>query len=144
MRAAPARRGERGSATVETAIVVPITLMLIALIIMAGRIALAQQAINAVAFDTARAASLARDTASARSLANTAADYALTSNGLVCASRTLDLNTAGLTAAVGAVGTVSATVNCTVALSDVAFPGMPSSITFTASATSPVDPYRER
>lgn len=135
---------ERGSATLEAAIVVPATLLLVAVIIMAGRIALAHQAMGAVAFDTARAASLARNVAAAHSAANEVADHTLASNGLNCSSQSVHLDASGLNTTVGSVGTVNVTVTCTVALSDIAMPGMPQSVTLSASATSPVDPYRER
>jgi hypothetical protein len=39
---------------------------------------------------------------------------------------------------------VSATVTCTVSLSDLLVPGLPGSRTLTATFTSPLDPFRER
>ena len=135
---------ERGSTTLEAAIVVPVTLLIILIIVMAGRIAMANQAINAVACDTARAASLARDVSSAHRIANATATTSLESNGLHCTSQDVRLDTSGLHAEAGTRRTVGATVTCTVELRDITFPGMPSSTTLTATVSSPVDPYRER
>ena len=60
-------RDERGSATVEAVIGVPAFLLLIALLVLGGRIAIAHQVVQAAASDAARAASIARTAASARS-----------------------------------------------------------------------------
>ena len=128
---------ERGSTTLEAAIVVPVTLLIILIIVMGGRIAMANQAINAVA-------SLARDVSSAHRIANATATTSLESNGLHCTSQDVRLDTSGLHAEAGTRRTVGATVTCTVELRDITFPGMPSSTTLTATASSPVDPYRER
>lgn len=134
---------ERGSATLEVAIVTPVMIMLLAAIVIGGRIALARQAVESVAFDAARAASLATSPGEASSLAHNAANYSLASNGLKCSSRNVSLNLAGLSASAGSSAHVSASVSCTVALADVAFPGMPSSVTLRASSQSPVDTYRD-
>ena len=56
----PRFRDERGSATVETVIGVPAFLLLIGLLVLGGRIAIASQVVQAAASDAARAASLAR------------------------------------------------------------------------------------
>lgn len=138
------RRNERGSATLELVIVIPGTLLLISLIVMAGRLALAHQAIQAVAYDAARAASVARDRTTASSSANQVASFALSSNGLSCVNTNTSVNTSGFNAAVGQNSTVSATVSCTVRLGDLSIPGVPGSVTLTADAISPIDTYRER
>ena len=57
----PSRRDqERGSASLEAAIGVPAFLLLIGLILLAGRVSLMRQAVQAVAADAARAASISR------------------------------------------------------------------------------------
>jgi len=49
-------RNERGSATVEAVIGVPLFVLLILLAIMGGRVALAKQAVDAATADAARVA----------------------------------------------------------------------------------------
>ncbi|HEY5275589.1 MAG TPA: TadE/TadG family type IV pilus assembly protein, partial [Coriobacteriia bacterium] len=56
---------ERGSAAIETAVGVPAFLLFIALIIGAGRIAIARQAVEAAAAEGARSASIERTQAAA-------------------------------------------------------------------------------
>lgn len=138
------RSAERGSATLELVIVIPATLLLISLVIMGGRLALAHQAIQAVAYDAARAASVARNAGEATSAANHVAAFSLASNGLSCLSTSTNVNTAGFAATVGQNATVTADVSCTVRLGDLSLPGVPGSVTLTAEATSPIDTYRER
>ena len=138
------RRNQRGSATLELVIVIPATLLLISAIIMAGRLALAHQAIQAVAYDAARAASVARDQATATSAAANVASFSLASNGLSCISTNTTVNTSGFGSAAGQNATVTANVTCNVRLGDLSLPGVPGSVTLKADASSPIDTYRER
>jgi len=137
-------RGERGSTTLEVVIVLPATLLLLGLIIMAGRLALAQQAIQAVAYDTARAASISRTAAEARTDAATMTAYSFAANSLTCSSHSLQLDTSGFAAQVGDTAAVSSTVTCRVPLGDLSLPGVPGSVQLDATASSPLDPYREK
>ena len=50
----------------------------------------------------------------------------------------------GFAVQAGTPATVSATVSCTVPLSDLALPGLPGAHTITATFTSPLDVYRQR
>ena len=138
------RQDERGSATLELVIVIPATLLIISAVIMAGRLALANQAIQAVAYDTARAASVARDRVSATSDANRVAGFTLASNGLSCLSTTINVDTSGFERSAGQAATVTTTVTCTLSLGDLSLPGVPGAVTLTADASSPIDTYRER
>ncbi|NHB86168.1 pilus assembly protein [Tessaracoccus sp. HDW20] len=106
-------------------IVIPATLLIISAIIMAGRLALANQAIQAVAYDTARAASVARDRAAATSDANRVAGFTLASNGLSCLSTTINVDTSGFERSAGQAATVTTTVTCTLPLGDLSLPGYP-------------------
>ena len=66
----PSRRDqERGSASLEAAIGVPAFLLLIGLILLAGRVSLMRQAVQAVAADAARAASISRTAGEAQAAA---------------------------------------------------------------------------
>ena len=136
--------GERGSATLEMAIITPALLLLLGMIVMAGRVDLAAGTVEHAAVSAAREATLARDPASAVAAARSAAAADLTAQGVTCASSSVDVDTAGFAAALGVPATVTVTVSCTVALSDLAVPGLPGSRTMTASATSTLDRYRSR
>lgn len=135
---------ERGSATLELVIVMPATLLLLLGIIMAGRLALAQQAVQSVAHDAARAASIERSSSTAQQSANKVANFSLASNGLSCASTNVSVTTEGFTTTVGNNATVQAQVTCVVTLADLTAPGIPGSVTITREAVSPIDRYKER
>lgn len=138
------RRNERGSATLELVIVIPGTLLVLMALVMAGRLALAHQAVQSAAFDAARAASIERNAGAANGAARKVADFALASNGLGCVSRTVTINTNGFAASVGTDGVVEASVTCVVNLSDLSLPGVPGTVTVTQEGVSPIDRYRER
>ena len=59
-------------------------------------------------------------------------------------STAVTVDTAGFAAPVGTPATVTATVRCVVNLADLAVPGVPGTRTVTATASSPVDTFRER
>ncbi len=138
------REHERGSATLELVIVTPVMILILAAIIAAGRIGLAQQAVQTVAYDAARAASISRDAGSARSAAQQVAALSMTSNHLNCSTSNVNISTAGFSSAVGTKAVVDATILCTVQLSDIALPGIPGAVTIERDATSPIDQFRER
>lgn len=135
---------DRGSSSLEFVIIGPAFLLVLGLLIFAGRVAVAQQTVHAAAADAARAASIARTSGTARADARSAANDTLTSKNLRCSSTNVSVNTSGFRTAVGTSATVSATVACTVYLSDLSVPGVPGSNTVTATVTSPLDTYRTR
>ena len=137
-------RDERGSASVEAAIVVPAFLLFLGLVIFAGRTALAHQAVQAAAYDAARAASLARTSNAAQTAASDAATQTLANRELRCTNTGVSVDTSALSAPLGEYGTVTVEVVCVVDLSDLVVPGMPGSKTVSASMSSPVDAFRER
>jgi len=134
---------DRGSAAVEAAIVTAPVLMLLCLALAAGRLAVADGKIEAAAQDAAREASIARAPGQARAAALAAARESLTDQGLRCANTSVAVDVSGLAVDVGQIGTVRATVRCTVPLEDLLLPA-PGSKTLTASFTSTVDRYRQR
>ena len=136
---------ERGfSNAAEIIIIAPALALLIALLVAGGRTALADNATQGAAMSAARAASLSRTPADAATAAEDAARRSMSQSGITCANLTVNLNLGGLTAPLGTTGTVSATVNCKVSLSDITIPGIPGSRMMTSDASSPVDAYRER
>jgi Flp pilus assembly protein TadG len=125
------RAGDGGSMTVEFVIVVPVLIVLILFLVMAGRVSEARGQADGAARDAARAASIALDPGDAQ----TWADQAITDDGgsnVSCAQPTV--------AGFGPTSlSVAVTVKCTVNLG-IGF----GSWTVTGYAVSPLDPYVAR
>jgi Flp pilus assembly protein TadG len=137
-------RGDRGAVTLEFVVLAPVLLALIALLIVAGRVAIASNSVEAAADEAARSASISRTAAGARSAAQDGARRSLAQQDLRCSSVRVEVDTSGFGVAVGLPAQVRATVTCDVELGDLAVPGFPGSRTVTATAVSPLDTYRER
>ncbi|MER6443630.1 TadE/TadG family type IV pilus assembly protein [Streptomyces venezuelae] len=137
-------REDRGSEAIATAIVAPLLLMLLCMAIAGGRIVTSGAKVDAAAEDAARAASISRTQSGAQAEAGDAAARSLDDQGIRCASTGISVDTSGLAAPLGAVGTVTVTISCTVPLSDLLLPGVPGSKTMTSTFTSVVDAYRSR
>jgi Flp pilus assembly protein TadG len=137
-------RRDRGSASIELAVLTPAVIAFFAAVVIAGRITLALQAADSAAYDASRTASLARNPTIARVQALNAATASFTAQGITCLSVTVVVDTAGFSVPVGQPATVRVTVSCVAQLSDVALPGMPGSVTLTSSFVSPLDRYRSR
>ncbi|WP_448060639.1 TadE/TadG family type IV pilus assembly protein [Cellulomonas hominis] len=149
-RLAPCRRTpadpdrERGSASLELAILAPALLLLLGLVALAGRVQVAAGAVEHAATSAAREASLARTADGAQSTATATAVRDLEGQDIRCASSSVTVDTSGFGAPLGQSATVSASVTCTVSFADLAVPGLPGSRTMTATATSPIDRFRAR
>lgn len=138
------QRNQRGSTTLELAIITPAVLGLGALILLGGRIAIAQQTVQAAASDAARSASIARTAGEAHGAARSAANDSLNNQGLNCAERTVVVDTSGFGRPLGVPATVTANITCRVSLGDLALPGLPGTIAVSGHAASPIDQFRER
>ena len=136
-------RDDRGSESVELAILLPVGLLVVAMLVVGGRIALAGDRISGVAGIAARDASLARSAAAAQQIATETATTALTSQGLHCINVQIRVDTSGFSAPPGTSASVTVAVSCTVDLSDVGAAGLPGSRTLHDRATSPLDPARD-
>lgn len=144
VRRLPACGGERGSASIEMVILAPAFGLLIAMLVMGGRLAIAQQSVQSAAGEAARAASLERG-GDARERGLDAARTFLAEQDLTCTTMDVQLDTSGKQSDPGVAGlVVSATVTCDVPLSDLSLPGVGGGRTVTATAASPIDTYRER
>ena len=130
--------------SLELVVRAPALLLLVGLLAVAGRVTLAGGTVEQAALDAARTASVSRTPAAARSVALATATQTLSASGLTCTQVTVEVNTGGFAVPVGLPATVSATVRCPVRLGDLGLPGLPGSRTVTATATSPLDTYRER
>lgn len=137
-------RDDRGSTTLELVVWAPGLLLIIGLLIVAGRVNNANAAVEQAATDAARTASSARTAAGARDMAQASAEKTLAAQGLQCTTTTVVVDTSGFATRPGQVATVTATVTCPVRLSDLAVPGLPGTRTVGHSATSSIDTFRER
>lgn len=138
------RDRERGSATLELAILAPALLLLLGLVVLAGRVQVAAGAVEHASTIAAREASLARTAVAAQSTATSAASRELEGQGIRCVASSTTVDTSGFAVALGQPATVSASVTCTVSFADLALPGLPGSRTLTSTATSPLDQFRAR
>jgi len=135
-------RDERGSITVELAVLTPALLLLLGLLVFAGRVETASASVEQAARAAARDASLARTADAARTTAQDGATRELA--GSDCTSVSVQTDTTGFAARLGDDGTVAVTVTCTVSIADLAVPGLPGARTISGHAVSPIDRYRSR
>lgn len=132
-----------GSAALELILLAPVLLALLGLVIAAGRTTIAQGAVDAAARDAARQASIFLTPTAAETAAQTSARAALREDGLNCAPNVVtDISQFAIPP--GHPATVTASVSCTVSLSDLTVPGLPGSVRLQATFTSPLDIYRSR
>jgi Flp pilus assembly protein TadG len=119
---------------IELVVLVPILLLVLMLVVAAGRLVSIEGQVEAASRDAVRAATLERD---ARSAANAAAAavQAAPPNGLSC-------ERAKLTGRFEAGEVVTVTVSCQVSWSDLSSLGLPGTKTVTASSSAPLDVYR--
>lgn len=137
-------RADEGSAALELVVLAPVLLVLLALVIAAGRTSIAQSSVDAAARDAARQASLALNPQAARQAALASARQALAADGLDCVTASVLVDTGGFGLPPGTPANVSATVSCQVPLGDLFLPGLPGVHTMIATFASPLDVYRER
>jgi Flp pilus assembly protein TadG len=135
---------ERGSSSIELAIITPAIIAVFVTFFIAGRQVIADQSVEAAAFDAARTASLATNEASAFAEANAAARDSLAAQSIICLNLNVDVNTHEFAKPVGEPANVVVTIECDVRFSDVVLPGMPGTSHVKATFTSPLDQYRSR
>jgi Flp pilus assembly protein TadG len=134
---------ERGSMAAEALVILPALILATALVVMAGRHAVAQQVTETAAADAARAASIARTVTTAQTDARTAAERSLADQGLRCAQLAVDVDTSQVGTPAGQRSAVTTTITCHVALGDLAAPGLlPGTVRVSATMTSPIDRFR--
>ncbi|MEU1398266.1 TadE/TadG family type IV pilus assembly protein [Micromonospora zamorensis] len=152
------RNAERGSVSIEVAVLAPAFIALMVLAGVVGRTALAAEAIDAAAHDAARAASISRSASTAKSAAVDAARQQLDWYGLACTNElapTFSGTVGGETttfdvafkSAVGQNATVTVEIICEVSFKDISLdilPGMTSGKQIKSKFTSPLDRYRGR
>jgi len=145
VRARPGRRcrDDRGSESVELAILLPVGILILAMLVIGARVAVAGDRISGVAGIAARDASLARSAAAAQQMATASVTNALDDRSLHCADVQVSVDTSGFHSTPGTPASVTVAVACTVDLSDIGVAGLPGSRTLRDTATSPLDPARD-
>lgn len=137
-------RAERGSVTVELTLLVPALLIMLGLLMAGGRLWFARSAVVDAAQTAARAASLARTPGEAGVVGRSAGLRSMSTAGLRCSSSSVSVSTAGFQVPVGTPATVTSTVGCRVAFSDLYLPVVPGSIQLTGEGAAALDTYRSR
>lgn len=133
-------RSERGSVSVEFAIVMVVVLLgFVMLAVYGGRVVQAENEVQGAAHDAARAASLQGSPEAADAAARSVATANLTAAGIACADgATISVDVSRF----GPGGEVTVTVTCRAAFDDAASLGVAPSEAYTASATEVIDTYR--
>lgn len=143
-RVAARRSCDRGSAALELVVIAPALLLIVAVLVYAGRVAIARQAVQQAADDAAREASIAVNAGTAQTDAHDTAVATLGQQGLSCSRTAVSVDTSAFNAPAGTPATVTATVTCVVALRDLAVPGLPGTHAVRATGVSVLDTYRQR
>ena len=132
-------RRDEGFSTVEVVLLVPVLVLVLLLVVGAGRVEQARLQVTGAARDGARAASLTRTPATAQAAALAAVEVALAGQDVTCAGGPrVSVDVSGFVPG----GTADVRVDCQARLGDLGFPGLPGTKTVSALAASPVETYR--
>jgi Flp pilus assembly protein TadG len=126
---------ERGSATVELVVLMPLLVGFLCLLGAAGRVALAEAQVEGAARDAARNASLTRNRVAAQQAAESAARENLANQHITCRELTVTTDLHAFRPG----GTVAVTVTCTASLAGLTVAGIPGSKTVTAREVATID-----
>jgi Flp pilus assembly protein TadG len=132
--------GDDGSSTLELVFITPFLLAFVLLVVGFGRLTHGRQEVQHAAAAAARAASLANTPGQAQTAAQQEATADLAQAGISCeptSPPTVD------TSQFYAGGQVKVTISCITNLSDLTVVGFPGHKTLTASATAPLEQYRQ-
>lgn len=135
---APSWRSERGSISVEVAVIAPAFVFLMLLVVYAGKVSEADGNVERAAAEGARAASLRQNPAAAIDDARAVVEANLAAAGVPCSQ----LDTSVDTSMFEPGGTVTITVRCDASMADVTLLGVPGTRSFTATSTEVIDTYR--
>ena len=131
-------RDERGAVATELVLLTPLLIVLLLFVVALGRLAGARINVDGAAAQAARAASIATPPAEASAAAQHTATEALGSDHVTCATLKVTINTARFAPG----GSVSVTVTCAVALSDLTGLRLPVTERVSSTAASVIDTYR--
>ncbi|HKY66851.1 MAG TPA: TadE family protein [Acidimicrobiales bacterium] len=136
----PSRCADAGAATTETVLIFPVLIMLLFLVVAAGRLTDAKSDVVSAASDAARAASIAGTPGEATAAARDIANETLAGEGVEC-SGGADVQLA-YEPRFERGATVHATVRCDVRTDDLALLNLPGVVTVTQHAYEPIDTHR--
>ena len=131
-------RSERGSISVEVAVIAPAFVFLMLLVVYAGKVSEADGNVERAAAEGARAASLRQNPAAAIDDARAVVEANLAVAGVPCSQ----LDTSVDTSTFEPGGSVTVTVRCDASMADVTLLGVPGTRSFTATSTEVIDTYR--
>ncbi len=131
---AAGRAAERGSMAVEVVLMTPVLVAFLLLVVSFGRYVAVRGDVESATRDAVRAASLERSSPAAAQAARRTAAASLTGR--------MSCGPAVLSGGFNAGGMVTATLTCSVPLSDLGLLGLPGSVQVQASSSAPLDLYR--
>lgn len=131
--------GDEGFSTLELVVITPFLLAMVLLVVGFGRVTHGKQLVQQAAAAAARAAALASTPGQAQSDAIAEASSALTQAGVSCQQMHPTVDTSQFHAG----GQVSVSITCVTNLADLTVVGFPGHKTLSASATAPLDQYRQ-
>ncbi len=132
-------RGDDGFSTLELVVITPFLLAFVLLVVGFGRVTHGRQLVQQAAAAAARSASLANTPGQATTDATQEASETLAQAGISCQSMHPSVDTSQFYAG----GQVSVTITCVTNLSDLTVVGFPVHKTLTASATAPLEQFRQ-
>ncbi|CAN5406417.1 hypothetical protein BH10ACT8_BH10ACT8_07580 [soil metagenome] len=132
-------RGDDGFSTLELVVITPFLLAFVLLVVGFGRVTHGRQLVQQAAAAAARSAALANTPGQAATDATQEASDTLAQAGISCQSMRPSVDTSQFHAG----GQVSVTITCVTNLSDLTVVGFPGHKTLTASATVPLEQYRQ-
>jgi Flp pilus assembly protein TadG len=147
MRVSRRTGSDRGSAAIEAAMLIPALVVMVALVVAAGRIRTADGAGAEASRDAARTASLNFTVAQATYYGAMAGNQTLDAQGMQCSQAApVTFPVVRMDSTPEQVGKVTAKVTCTVSLADLLWKGvpLPGHVTITDEFTAVVDIYRSQ
>lgn len=123
----------------ELAILTPVVIVMLLVVVAFGRVTQGRQLVDQAAAAAARAASLSATSSQAATDARQAALDTLAQAGMSCTGADITVDTTAFRPG----GQVSATVTCTTTLSAMAMTGLPGTMALNATATSPLEAFRD-
>jgi Flp pilus assembly protein TadG len=132
-------RTDRGSLTVELVVITPVLFLLATMMVAFGRVESCRQSVEESARAAAETAAVQPSASAAVSSAATEGAVGTSLGNRSCAQLRITTDVSHFYPG----GQVSVTVACRVTLSDLSIPGMPGQANVNASATAPIDPFRE-
>jgi Flp pilus assembly protein TadG len=127
-----------GSASAELVFVVPVLILIGLVAVALGRLVLGEGQLVEAARSAAESASLWPTPAEAQAAAAGAAHYEILHNSLACNGAQVDIGSSDFVPG----GRLVVTVTCPASVVP-AIPGVPDELTLSATATAPIEPFRE-